>query len=131
MTTVASAAPAASASSLPFGIFQAELLPAPSPLRAAITAAYRRDECEAVQWLLQQVQGQQPWKDATQQLAKKLVQQVREKRTEIGIEANDAWVDEALLRTSTVHAAVLWLMENPEPTVEAQARRQQIARGQV
>jgi RHH-type proline utilization regulon transcriptional repressor/proline dehydrogenase/delta 1-pyrroline-5-carboxylate dehydrogenase len=81
MTTVASAAPAASASSLPFGTFQAELLPAPSPLRAAITAAYRRDEREAVQWLLQQVQGQQPWKDATQQLAKKLVQQVREKRT--------------------------------------------------
>jgi len=28
--------------------------------------------------LLQQVQGQQSWKDATQQLAKKLVQQVRE-----------------------------------------------------
>ena len=81
MTTVASAVPAASASSLPFGTFQAELLPAPSPLRAAITAAYRRDEREAVQWLLQQVQGQQPWKDATQQLARKLVQQVREKRT--------------------------------------------------
>ena len=55
-----------------------------------------------------------------------LRQQVREKRTEIGIEANDAWVDEALLRTSTVHAAVLWLMENPEPTAEAQARQQHL-----
>ncbi|NQE50565.1 trifunctional transcriptional regulator/proline dehydrogenase/L-glutamate gamma-semialdehyde dehydrogenase [Herbaspirillum rubrisubalbicans] len=81
MTTVASAAPAAIASSLPFGLFQTELLPAPSPLRAAITAAYRRDEREAVQWLLQQVQGDSAWKEATQQLAKKLVQQVREKRT--------------------------------------------------
>ena len=49
-----------------------------------------------------------------------LQQQVREKRTEMGVVASDAWVDEALKRASTVQAAVIWLMENSEPQAKAQ-----------
>eukprot|EP00936_MAST-01D_sp_MAST-1D-sp1_P001254 g1254.t1 len=49
-----------------------------------------------------------------------LRQQVRDKRTEMGVVASDAWVDEALKRASTVHAAVIWLMENSEPHTKVQ-----------
>ena len=75
------AAPPAS-SLLPFAAFQAEILRDPSPLRAAVTAAYRRDEVDAVQWLLQQVKtsAAATSRDA-QTLAHKLVSAVREKRT--------------------------------------------------
>lgn len=52
-----------------------------TPLRAAITAAYRRDEHEAVQWLLARVQSNAAWNDATGQLARRLVQAVRTRRT--------------------------------------------------
>ncbi|WP_050470172.1 trifunctional transcriptional regulator/proline dehydrogenase/L-glutamate gamma-semialdehyde dehydrogenase [Herbaspirillum chlorophenolicum] len=79
-TTTTADAPVSS-SGLPFGAFHAEVQHAPGALRAAITAAYRRDEPEAVKWLLGQVKSQAPWQEQTQQLAKKLVQQVREKRT--------------------------------------------------
>ncbi|MDB5935932.1 MAG: putA, partial [Massilia sp.] len=65
-------------SPVPFAALQAEIKPEQTSLRAAITAAYRRDETEAVQWLL--AQGAQANGDAAA-LAHKLVSQVREKRT--------------------------------------------------
>ena len=63
---------------VPFDAFQSEIKPAQSPLRSAITAAYRRDEVEAVQWLL--AQGARPSADA-KPLAHRLVSAVRAKRT--------------------------------------------------
>lgn len=54
--------------------------PEQSPLRQAITQAYRRDEIQAVQELLTQAQMSETEHTATQQLAQKLVQQVRENR---------------------------------------------------
>jgi RHH-type proline utilization regulon transcriptional repressor/proline dehydrogenase/delta 1-pyrroline-5-carboxylate dehydrogenase len=63
---------------VPFDALQAEIKPAQSPLRAAITAAYRRDETEAVEWLL--AQGARASGDAYM-LAHRLVSSVREKRT--------------------------------------------------
>jgi RHH-type proline utilization regulon transcriptional repressor/proline dehydrogenase/delta 1-pyrroline-5-carboxylate dehydrogenase len=65
-------------SPVPFAALQAEIKPEQTPLRSAITAAYRRDEAEAVEWLL--AQGAQANGDAAA-LAHKLVSQVREKRT--------------------------------------------------
>jgi RHH-type proline utilization regulon transcriptional repressor/proline dehydrogenase/delta 1-pyrroline-5-carboxylate dehydrogenase len=66
----------------PFAAFQDELLRDLPPLRPAITAAYRRDEAEAVHWLLAQA-GQigAAARPEAQQLAFKLVSAVREKRT--------------------------------------------------
>jgi len=63
---------------VPFDAFQAEIKPEQSPLRSAITAAYRRDETEAVQWLL--AQGARPSTEA-KPLAHRLVSSVRAKRT--------------------------------------------------
>ena len=63
---------------VPFDAFQAEIKPEQTPLRSAITAAYRRDEVEAVQWLL--AQGARPSADA-KPLAHRLVSAVRAKRT--------------------------------------------------
>jgi RHH-type proline utilization regulon transcriptional repressor/proline dehydrogenase/delta 1-pyrroline-5-carboxylate dehydrogenase len=65
-------------SPVPFAALQAEIKPAQTPLRAAITAAYRRDETAAVEWLL--AQGAHANGDAAA-LAHKLVSQVRAKRT--------------------------------------------------
>jgi RHH-type proline utilization regulon transcriptional repressor/proline dehydrogenase/delta 1-pyrroline-5-carboxylate dehydrogenase len=65
----------------PFAAFHADIEHAPTPLRAAITAAYRRDEGEAVQWLLAQVQRNPSTQAAAQNLARSLVEAVREKRT--------------------------------------------------
>ncbi len=62
----------------PFAALLAEVQHHPSALRAAITGAYRRDEQQAVEWLLSQ--GATPHPDA-QSLAHKLVTAVREKRT--------------------------------------------------
>jgi RHH-type proline utilization regulon transcriptional repressor/proline dehydrogenase/delta 1-pyrroline-5-carboxylate dehydrogenase len=62
----------------PFAALLAEIGPEPTPLRAAITASYRRDEQTAVEWLL--AQGAAPHPGA-QALAHKLVTAVREKRT--------------------------------------------------
>lgn len=51
-----------------------------APVRAAICAAHRRDERQAVQWLLSQVHENAPWKDAIQTLACTLVEKVRSER---------------------------------------------------
>src|SRR5450830_557133 len=64
-----------------FSAFHHEVMAEQTPLRAAITAVYRRDERGAVQWLLSQVQSNATWTEATQKLARKLVQAVRTKRT--------------------------------------------------
>ncbi|MGZ8318442.1 MAG: trifunctional transcriptional regulator/proline dehydrogenase/L-glutamate gamma-semialdehyde dehydrogenase [Telluria sp.] len=72
-TAAASATP-----STPFAALQTEIKREQSPLRAAITGAYRRNETEAVQWLLDQ--GAKPT-PAAAPLAHKLVSAVREKRT--------------------------------------------------
>ncbi|MET3122716.1 RHH-type proline utilization regulon transcriptional repressor/proline dehydrogenase/delta 1-pyrroline-5-carboxylate dehydrogenase [Oxalobacteraceae bacterium GrIS 2.11] len=65
--------------SQPFSYFHTEVLPKPSELRLAITDAYRRDEPKAVQSLLDQLA---PFDYAPiQELAKKLVKEVREQRT--------------------------------------------------
>jgi len=67
---------------IPFAALQAEILHDPIPARAAITAAYRRDESTAVQWLLGQVKdGRAASSQEAQALAYKLVSAVREKRT--------------------------------------------------
>ncbi|MBQ5946589.1 trifunctional transcriptional regulator/proline dehydrogenase/L-glutamate gamma-semialdehyde dehydrogenase [Massilia sp. ST3] len=63
---------------VPFDALQAEVKRDQSPLRAAITSAYRRDETEAVNWLL--AQGASANGDAYM-LAHRLVSSVREKRT--------------------------------------------------
>ncbi len=66
----------------PFAALQAEILRDPTPLRSAITAAYRRDEQTAVQWLLSQINvGSPETTQDAQSLAKRLVTAVREKRT--------------------------------------------------
>ncbi|MFC5473236.1 trifunctional transcriptional regulator/proline dehydrogenase/L-glutamate gamma-semialdehyde dehydrogenase [Paraherbaspirillum soli] len=64
-----------------FTAFHQEVMRDPSPLRAAITTAYRRNEKLAVQWLLAQVQSSPSAQAASQTLARKLVTAVREKRT--------------------------------------------------
>jgi RHH-type proline utilization regulon transcriptional repressor/proline dehydrogenase/delta 1-pyrroline-5-carboxylate dehydrogenase len=63
---------------VPFDALQAETKREQTPLRAAITAAYRRDETAAVEWLL--AQGAAASADAYM-LAHRLVSSVREKRT--------------------------------------------------
>jgi RHH-type proline utilization regulon transcriptional repressor/proline dehydrogenase/delta 1-pyrroline-5-carboxylate dehydrogenase len=63
---------------VPFDALQAETKREQTPLRAAITAAYRRDETTAVEWLLGQ--GATASADAYM-LAHRLVSSVREKRT--------------------------------------------------
>ena len=63
---------------VPFDALHAETKREQTPLRAAITAAYRRDEAQAVQWLL--AQGATPSADA-QPLAHRLVSSVRQQRT--------------------------------------------------
>lgn len=56
-------------------------LPAQTPLRQAITDAYRRDETEAVQDMLQRAQMNEAEQRAATGLARRLVAQVRENRT--------------------------------------------------
>jgi RHH-type proline utilization regulon transcriptional repressor/proline dehydrogenase/delta 1-pyrroline-5-carboxylate dehydrogenase len=66
----------------PFAALQDEILRDPIPLRAAVTAAYRRDEVDAVQWLLEQIKNNDANSlQQAQQLAHKLVSSVREQRT--------------------------------------------------
>jgi len=74
----ASATTLSSSTYVPFDALQQEIKREQTPLRAAITAAYRRDEADAVQWLL--AQGASANGDATV-LAHRLVSSVREKRT--------------------------------------------------
>lgn len=70
---------------IPFAALQSELLPNPTPLREAITSAWRRDERTAVQALLASLRNTPATDGAmqgqVQELAKKLVVAVREKRT--------------------------------------------------
>ena len=63
---------------LPFAALLAEIKPPQSALRAAITAAYRREETAAVEGLL--AQGARA-NEAAAPLARRLVEQVRAKRT--------------------------------------------------
>ncbi|WP_292932759.1 trifunctional transcriptional regulator/proline dehydrogenase/L-glutamate gamma-semialdehyde dehydrogenase [Noviherbaspirillum sp.] len=65
----------------PFAALHAEVSHETTPLRAAITAAYRRDEREAVQWLLAQAKVNPTAQERTQSLARELVEAVRERRT--------------------------------------------------
>src|SRR3954469_22458182 len=66
----------------PFAALQAEVLRDPIPLRAAVTAAYRRDEVSAVEWLLGALQNNDAASlQQAQQLAHKLVSSVRAQRT--------------------------------------------------
>ncbi|NMM35961.1 MAG: trifunctional transcriptional regulator/proline dehydrogenase/L-glutamate gamma-semialdehyde dehydrogenase [Glaciimonas sp.] len=81
MTNSTNSASVAPANNLPFAALQDEILRDPSPLRAAITVAYRQDESAAVQWLLSQVHINDETQSKVQTLARKLVQSVREKRT--------------------------------------------------
>jgi len=64
-----------------FAALNAEILPVGRPLREAITAAYRRDEREAVHWLLEQLGDDVRPRPEAQSLARKLVEAVRSKRT--------------------------------------------------
>lgn len=66
---------------VPFSVLHNEILPPATPLRAAITATYRRDEGTAVQWLLSQINISGTTQTKVQALARTLVQSVREKRT--------------------------------------------------
>ncbi|MGE5622352.1 MAG: trifunctional transcriptional regulator/proline dehydrogenase/L-glutamate gamma-semialdehyde dehydrogenase, partial [Bacillota bacterium] len=66
---------------VPFAALHDEVLQNATPLRAAITAAYRRDEREAVQWLLSQARDNAIAHSRIQALASDLVQTVRAKRT--------------------------------------------------
>jgi len=77
---------------IPFAALQAEILPAATPQRAAITAAYRRDEVSAVQWLLEQVCASSAETTAeAQALAHNLVSNVAPKtHTRIGRRCTDA-----------------------------------------
>ncbi|WP_235953542.1 trifunctional transcriptional regulator/proline dehydrogenase/L-glutamate gamma-semialdehyde dehydrogenase [Noviherbaspirillum galbum] len=68
-------------SSQPFSAFHADVRHEATPLRAAITAAYRREEGEAVRWLLGQASTTPAAGERIQAMARKLVQAVREKRT--------------------------------------------------
>ncbi len=65
----------------PFSALQQELLANPTPLRNAITEAYRRDEGEAVQWLLSTIREIPEAKSRIQDLARTLVTSVRQQRT--------------------------------------------------
>ena len=67
--------------STPFSVLQSELLPPASPLRAAITQVYRRNEVDAVQWLLSQVNPHENLQRDVAQLAHRLVSAVRQQRT--------------------------------------------------
>ena len=65
---------------VPFAALHEEVLPQANALRAAVTAAYRRNEREAVQWLLVQAQRHDGAATRIRGIARELVQTVREKR---------------------------------------------------
>ncbi|RBA25637.1 trifunctional transcriptional regulator/proline dehydrogenase/L-glutamate gamma-semialdehyde dehydrogenase [Herminiimonas fonticola] len=67
--------------STPFPAFAEDIVGTPSPLRNAITNAYRRDETAAVQNLLQQADTDPALQTATQTLARKLIETVRANRS--------------------------------------------------
>lgn len=66
----------------PFSAFSAEIMPEPTPLRAAITRACRRPEAEAVQWLLAQLQHDDgAAQTQALEMGRKMVSAVRTERT--------------------------------------------------
>ncbi len=65
----------------PFHALQAELLAPATPLREAITLAYRRDEQSSVQWLLANINPHPEAQEKIQALAHQLVSSVRLQRT--------------------------------------------------
>ncbi|TFW06306.1 trifunctional transcriptional regulator/proline dehydrogenase/L-glutamate gamma-semialdehyde dehydrogenase [Oxalobacteraceae bacterium OM1] len=73
--------PAPTGAEAPFSAFHREIDHQQTPLRAAITAVYRRDEREAVQWLLAQAPQNDATRKQAQSLARDLVQAVRTRRT--------------------------------------------------
>jgi RHH-type proline utilization regulon transcriptional repressor/proline dehydrogenase/delta 1-pyrroline-5-carboxylate dehydrogenase len=84
------AAPTLDSAFTPFAALRAEVPPACPPLRAAISAAYRRDEREAVNWLLSRAphHADQQHMQATRTLAQQLVQKVRTRRSKAsGVDA--------------------------------------------
>jgi RHH-type transcriptional regulator, proline utilization regulon repressor / proline dehydrogenase / delta 1-pyrroline-5-carboxylate dehydrogenase len=81
MPTAAVPASAPASELSPFAALNAEILPPATPLRAAVTSAYRRDERSAVQWLLAQVADTRASQGAIHALAHKLVSSVRQQRT--------------------------------------------------
>ncbi|MES2741686.1 MAG: trifunctional transcriptional regulator/proline dehydrogenase/L-glutamate gamma-semialdehyde dehydrogenase [Pseudomonadota bacterium] len=68
-------------SSLPFAALHAEIAAPATPLRAAITAAYRGEESGAVHALLGQCQARDDSQREAAALARRLVSAVRDKRT--------------------------------------------------
>jgi len=73
-----SAAP--TTSGRPFSAFEREVLPGAGALRAAITDAYRRDEQQALRWLLDGIRRDAGQAADTRALAETLVRAVRAKR---------------------------------------------------
>ena len=67
--------------SAPFAAFAREVIADATPLRRAITGAYRREERGAVRHLLAQVATSPALQTATQALARRLVEAVRAKRS--------------------------------------------------
>ncbi|MDE2430332.1 MAG: proline dehydrogenase family protein, partial [Burkholderiales bacterium] len=65
----------------PFAALQTELLPSPSALRNAITQAYRRNETDAVNSLLSQINPHTDQQNDVAELAHRLVSSVRQQRT--------------------------------------------------
>jgi RHH-type proline utilization regulon transcriptional repressor/proline dehydrogenase/delta 1-pyrroline-5-carboxylate dehydrogenase len=72
--------PALDEGGAPFAAFAEEIIAQASPLRNAITSAYRLDEVDAVQRLLGQVENGPALQSATRDLARRLVEAVRTKR---------------------------------------------------
>ncbi|HEY8102043.1 MAG TPA: bifunctional proline dehydrogenase/L-glutamate gamma-semialdehyde dehydrogenase PutA [Burkholderiaceae bacterium] len=72
----------------PFEALHREVQHAQTPLRTAITHAYRRDEREAVRWLLTQIKNDPGSQQAAQSLARKLVETLRAERSKAsGVDA--------------------------------------------
>ena len=71
----------AQAGCTPFASFAAEARPASDPLRQALRAAFRRDETEAVHWLLSEVGSSDAERRAAGALAARLVATVRSERS--------------------------------------------------
>jgi RHH-type proline utilization regulon transcriptional repressor/proline dehydrogenase/delta 1-pyrroline-5-carboxylate dehydrogenase len=72
----------------PFEALHREVQQTQMPLRTAITQAYRRDEQNAVHWLLNQIKNDSAAQQAAQALARKLVETLRSTRAKAsGVDA--------------------------------------------
>ncbi|MDY7577136.1 bifunctional proline dehydrogenase/L-glutamate gamma-semialdehyde dehydrogenase PutA [Herbaspirillum sp. RTI4] len=92
----------------PFSEFHAEIEHAPTPVRAAISAAYRCSEQEAVRWLLTQTESDAAQQRSSTDLARRLVQAVRARR--VGASGVDALMQEFSL-SSEEGVALMCLAE--------------------